>query len=154
MWLSHAQNWYTEERLFFVEREGGSTEMGQITGREMIIPIHFSVEQGSTMPTSRLQQREEAKELHKQGAIDIRELLIRMDWPNREEVIHRMEMGQFGILLERMQTLGVDEELLQVVQKIADMDDSEYNAVLNQMKEAQADRAKGLLPREGGNAPV
>jgi hypothetical protein len=142
MWLSHAQNWYTEERLFFVEREGGSTEAGEIIGRDMIIPLHFTVEAGSTMPTSRLQQREEAKELHSQGAIDIRELLIRLDWPNREEVIHRMEMGQFGMLLERLEELGVNPEIVEAVTAIAEMDDQEYNAALNQMKEVQADATK------------
>jgi len=146
MWLSHAQNWYTEERIFFVEREGGSTETGQMLGKEMIIPLHFTVEAGSTMPTSRLQQREEAKELHTGGAIDIRELLIRLDWPNREEVIHRMEMGQFGMLLERLEELGVNPEIVEAVTKIAEMDDQEYNAALNQMKEVQADATKGALP--------
>ena len=143
MWLSHAQNWYTEERIFFVEREGGSTETGQLIGKEMIIPLHFTVEAGSTMPTSRLQQREEAKELHTGGAIDVRELLIRLDWPNREEVIHRMEMGQFGMLLERLEELGVNPEIVEAVTKIAEMDDQEYNAALNQMKEVQADATKG-----------
>jgi hypothetical protein len=143
MWLSHAQNFYTEERIFFVEREGGSTDVGQMIGKDMIIPLHFTVEAGSTMPTSRLQQREEAKELHQQGAIDIRELLIRLDWPNREEVIHRMEMGQFGQLLERLEELGMNEEIVEAVTKIAQMDDQEYNAALNQMKEVQADATKG-----------
>lgn len=142
MWLSHAQNWYTEERMFFVELEGGSTEAGEILGKDMIIPLHFSVEAGSTMPTSRLQQREEAKDLHGQGAIDVRELLIRLDWPNREEVIHRMEMGQFGMLLERLEELGVNPEITEVVTRIAEMDDQEYNAALNQMKEVQADATK------------
>jgi hypothetical protein len=129
--------------MFFVEREGGSTETGEILGKEMIIPLHFTVEAGSTMPTSRLQQREEAKELFEKGALDIRELLIRIDWPNREEVIHRMEMGQFGILLERLEELGVNEEIVEAVTKIAEMDDQEYNAALNQMKEVQADATKG-----------
>jgi hypothetical protein len=95
------------------------------------------------MPTSRLQQREEAKELFEKGALDIRELLIRIDWPNREEVIHRMEMGQFGVLLERLEELGVNEEIVEAVTKIAEMDDQEYNAALNQMKEVQADATKG-----------
>jgi hypothetical protein len=108
----------------------------------MIIPLHFTVEAGSTMPTSRLQQREEAKDLHKQGAIDTRELLIRIDWPNREEVIHRMEMGQFGMLLERIEALGVNPEIVEAVTQIAQMDDQEYNAALNQMKEVQADATK------------
>jgi hypothetical protein len=150
MWLSHAQNWYTEERMFFVEREAGSTEAGQILGKDMIIPLHFTVEAGSTMPTSRLQQREEAKELFKDGALDIRELLIRLDWPNRAEVIHRMEMGQFGQLLERLDELGVNPEIVEAVTAIAEMDDQEYNAALNQMKEVQADATKGQLP--GGPA--
>jgi hypothetical protein len=150
MWLSHAQNFYTEERIFFIEREGGSTEAGQVIGKDMIIPLHFTVEAGSTMPTSRLQQREEAKELFKDGALDIRELMIRLDWPNKEEVIHRMEMGQFGQLLERLEELGVNEEIVEAVTKIAEMDDQEYNAALNQMKEVQADATKGQLP--GGPA--
>jgi hypothetical protein len=153
MWLSHAQNFYTEERIFFVEREGGSTETGELVGKDLIIPLHFTVEAGSTMPTSRLQQREEAKELHGQGAIDIRELLIRLDWPNREEVIHRMEMGQFGALLERLNELGMNPEIVEAVTKVAEMDDQEYNAALNQMKEVQADATKGQLPG-GQNAAV
>ena len=143
MWLSHAQNWYTEDRLFFVEQEGGAMETGQVVGKDLIIPLHFTVEAGSTMPTSRLQIREEAKELHAQGAIDIRELMIRLDWPNREEVIHRMEMGASGMLLERMEELGVNPEVLELVTRIAEMDDQEYNAALNQMKEVQADAVKG-----------
>jgi hypothetical protein len=143
MWLSHAQNFYTEDRLFFVERDGGTVESGMMTSRDILFPIHFTVEKGSTMPTSRLEQREEAKELFGAGGIDIRELLIRLDWPNRAEVIRRMEMGQFGVLLDRMQQLGVDDEVMELVNNIAQMDDSEYNAVLNQMKEAQANQAKG-----------
>jgi hypothetical protein len=137
MWLSHAQNWYTEERIFFVNGPAGTKESGKFTGKEMIFPTQFQVIAGSTMPTSRLQQREEAKELHGQGAIDVRELLERLDWPNRAEVIHRMELGQLAPIIERLQALGVDQRIIAMLQKIAGMDESEYNAVLNQMKEAQ-----------------
>jgi hypothetical protein len=146
MWLSHAQNWYTDERIFFVEREGGSTEMGQLSSKEIMMPIHFSVEAGSTMPTSRLNQREEAKDLHAQGAIDVRELLIRLDWPNREEVIHRMELGQQGMLIERLEELGMNPEIIDAVKRVAQMDEQEYNAALNQMKEVQADATKAGVP--------
>jgi hypothetical protein len=137
MWLSHAQNWYTEERIFFVNGPAGTKESGKFTGKEMIFPTQFQVIAGSTMPTSRLQQREEAKELHGQGAIDVRELLERLDWPNRAEVIHRMELGQLAPIIERLQALGVDKRIIAMLQKIAAMDESEYNAVVNQMKEAQ-----------------
>jgi hypothetical protein len=33
-----------------------------------------------------------------------------------------------------------------MVTKVAEMDDQEYNAALNQMKEVQADATKGALP--------
>lgn len=150
MWLSHAQNWYTEDRIMFSKTEAGVTEVENVTSSQMLIPIHFTVVSGSTMPTSRMQQREEAKELHAQGAIDIRELLIRLDWPDRLEVIKRMEMGVIGATLERMEALGVSPEVMQMVQQIANMDESEYNAAVNQMKKAQADAAKA----GGTNAAV
>lgn len=127
----------------FSKTEAGVTEVENVTSSQMLIPIHFTVVSGSTMPTSRMQQREEAKELHAQGAIDIRELLIRLDWPDRLEVIKRMEMGVIGATLERMEALGVSPEVMQMVQQIANMDESEYNAAVNQMKKAQADAAKG-----------
>jgi hypothetical protein len=143
MWLSHAQNWYTEERIFFVNAQAGTKESGKFTGKEMIFPVQLQIIAGSTMPTSRLQQREEAKELHKDGAIDIRELLERIDWPNRAEVIQRMEMGMLGPIIKRMEALQVDPKVIEMLQKIAGMDESEYNAVVNQMKEAQHNEMKG-----------
>jgi len=146
MWLSHAQNWYTEDRIMFSKTEAGVTEVDSITSAQMMIPIHFTVVSGSTMPTSRMQQREEAKELHAQGAIDTRELLIRLDWPDRLEVIKRMEMGVVGATIERMEALGVSPQVIQMVQEIANMDESEYNAAVNQMKKAQADAAKAGGP--------
>jgi len=147
MWLSHAQNWYTEERIFFVDAQAGTKESGTFVGKEMIFPVQMQVIAGSTMPTSRLQQREEAKELHAQQAIDIRELLERLDWPNRAEVINRMEMGMLGPIIQRLEALQVDPKIIAMLQKIAQMDESEYNAVVNQMKEAQHNQA------QAGGAP-
>jgi hypothetical protein len=143
MWLSHAHNWYTEERIFFVDGPAGTKESGMWVGKEAIIPINFQVVAGSTMPQSRLQQREEAKELQSQGVIDIRETLERLDWPNAQEVIKRMELGMLGPLMERLDALGVDDEIIGMINRIANMDESEYNAIVNQMKEAQADAMKG-----------
>jgi hypothetical protein len=143
MWLSHAQNWYTEERIFFVNAQAGTKESGRFVGKEMIFPTQLQVIAGSTMPTSRLQQREEAKELHAQQAIDIRELLERLDWPNRAEVINRMEMGMLGPIIKRLEALQVDPKIIAMLQKIASMDESEYNAVVNQVKEAQHNQAQG-----------
>jgi len=141
MWLSHAQNWYTEDRLFFSKTEAGVIEAETFTSKDILFPIHFSFVSGSTMPVSNLQIREEAKELFTSGGIDIRELLIRLDWPDRLEVIKRMEMGVIGEALKRMEALGVSPEVIDMVQQIANMDESEYNAAVNQMKKAQADSA-------------
>jgi hypothetical protein len=149
MWLSHSQNWYTEERIFFVNAQAGTKESGKFVGKEMIFPVQLQVIAGSTMPTSRLQQREEAKELHSQQAIDIRELLERLDWPNRAEVIQRMEMGMLGPIIQRLEALQVDPKIIEMLQKIANMDESEYNAVVNQMKEAQHNEMQGGQTKGG-----
>lgn len=141
MFLSHVMNWYTEERMIFT-RNKGTIIPDTVYGREMIIPCHFQVVSGSTMPHSRMQQREEAIELFNAKGIDNRELLDRLEWPNRAEVIKRMEMGIAGPILERMQALGAAPEVIQMVQRIAEMDESEYNAAVNQIKKAQADAAK------------
>ena len=149
MWLSHVQNWYTEERIFFAEAQAGAAEMGMFMGKEFIIPLNFQVVAGSTMPTSRLQNREEAKEIFGTGAIDIRELLTRLDWPNKAEVIRRMELGQMGQLIERMEALGVNPEIIGIIQEVGSMDESEYNAAVNQVKEAQADATRQIPETTG-----
>lgn len=151
MYISHVQNWYTEERFFYLQ-EDGLPVRGGIIGPQSITPLSFQVVSGSTMPTSRLQQREEALELFQAGAIDIRELLEALEWPDRAEVVHRMEMGPIGPLLERMQALGVDPEAIQIVQEVSAMDETTYNAYVQQVKELQGTQVQeaGALPAPGG----
>jgi len=143
MYLSHVFNWFTEERQYYV-REKGVPTIGNFTGSDLAGPIHFEVVSGSTMPVSRMQLREEALELFQAGAIDLRELLDKIDWPNKAEVTKRMEQGVLGGLIERMQALNVDPQIIEQLQKIMNMDESEYNAVVNQMKKAQAEDTKAM----------
>lgn len=150
MYISHVQNWYTEERFFFLIEKGVPTQ-GSLVGAESIEPIHFQVVSGSTMPMSRLQQREEALELFTAGAIGIRELLEALEWPDRAEIASKMEMGVAGPLIERMEGLAVDPRVIQTVQEVANMDESTYNALLQQVKEFQGEQAQaGAQGAQGG----
>ena len=153
MYISHVQNWYTEERFFFLQEDGLPVQ-GSIVGADSIIPLHFQVVSGSTMPTSRLQQREEALELFQAGAIGIRDLLEALEWPDRAEIATKMEMGVAGPLLERLQNLAVDPRVIQTVEEVSQMDESTYNALLQQVKEYQGEQAQqGAQGGQGLPAP-
>jgi hypothetical protein len=57
MYLSHVMNWYTEERWISYEIEGEEMQSA-IRGTEMIIPSKLNVISGSTLPRSKIQERE------------------------------------------------------------------------------------------------
>lgn len=125
MYLSCAMNWYTEPRWVSYEQDG--QEMTQaIEGRELMIPAKLNVVSGSTMPVSRVQEREEAIALYDKGAIDSEELLKKMDWPDRKRVIERMRMGPLGELFSRMGVMGFPPTLLQALQEIGTMETKEF----------------------------
>lgn len=56
-----------------------------------ILQMTVEIEAGSSLPQSRLARREEAAELFSAGAIDQEALLDSYDWPDREEIIKRMQ---------------------------------------------------------------
>lgn len=142
MYLSHVMNWYTEERTFYYS-DAGQTQAGSIVGREALMPVHFEIVSGSTMPQSKLQIREEALQLYQSGAIDVRAFLERIEYPGRHEVIRRMEAGPNGELIRKLTELNaLPPEAIEVIQRVSQMDDSEYNAYIQQAKEQQADQLK------------
>lgn len=55
-----------------------------------VLQFTVEIEAGSSLPQSRLARREEANELFTAGAIDQQSLLDTYDWPDREEIIKRM----------------------------------------------------------------
>uniref|UniRef100_I2PYM7 Phage portal protein n=1 Tax=Desulfovibrio sp. U5L TaxID=596152 RepID=I2PYM7_9BACT len=89
MFLSHMQNWYTEERWISFA-ENGRASVAPISGTKCRVPARLTVVSGSTMPVSRVQQREEALALYQMGAIDRRDLLEKLDWSGRAAVLERM----------------------------------------------------------------
>ena len=95
MFLSHMQNWYTEERWIGFS-EDGRRAIAPVHGARCRVPARLTVVSGSTMPVSRVQQREEALALYAMGAIDRRDLLEKLDWSSRAAVVARMEQQPGG----------------------------------------------------------
>lgn len=129
MYISHVQNFYTEERWISYE-DDGETQTAPIMGNELIVPAKLTIVSGSTLPRPQLQQREEAQELFSAGAIDHAELLRVLEWPNRTAVLKRMQAGPMGVFLERLGMLGVPPEIMQVIQQIVSLDDKEFEKAM------------------------
>jgi hypothetical protein len=129
MYLSHVMNWYTEDRWISFE-EGGNEQSMQINGSDMIAPAKLVVVSGSTMPISKVQEREEALALFQMGAIDLEELLKKIEWPDRKAVITRMELGPIGQFIQRLVQLGLPDIFAQFFQEIASIDDKKFEKAL------------------------
>jgi hypothetical protein len=122
MYISHVQNFYTEERWITYKEANGETAAKQIRGSDMARPVNLTVVTGSTLPISRVQQREEALALFSSGAIDQPELLEKLDWGNRNAVIRRMQAGPLGAIMEKLATVGVPDEIMEYLKGIAEAD--------------------------------
>jgi hypothetical protein len=147
MYLSHVMNWYTQERWISYEQDG--EEMTQaINGQEMIIPAKLNVVSGSTLPRSKVQEREEAIGLFQMGAIDQAELLKSMDWPMWKQVVKRMNLGPLADLLEKLQKMGFPEEFMEAMQYLQQMDMKDFDRAF---EDGQIPTAQELLtaPEEG-----
>jgi len=131
MYVSHMQNFYTEDRWISYD-EAGETHSMRIRGTDMIVPARLTVVSGSTMPTSKIQQREEALELFKMGAIDQEELLEKIDWSGRAGVIKRMKEGPLFDFMERMAALGVNPQMIEILSEIASLDRKEFDDAVEQ----------------------
>jgi hypothetical protein len=133
MYISHVMNWYTEERFISYEQDGEKVTKA-INGTDMLIPAKLGVVSGSTMPVSKVQEREEAIELFRMGAIDGEALLEKIDWPNRKRVVQRMRLGPIGEFLERLTAMGAPPAMTEAFQEIAQMEGKEFERALEQGK--------------------
>ena len=130
MYLSDVMNFYTEERWITYKDKDGQQATKAINGSKMVIPAKLTVVSGSTMPQSNVQKREEALGLFEKGAIDIPELLDRLDWPNRSEVVKRMQAGPLGAMFEKMGTVQTPDPVMQFLKTIADADPKELQRAI------------------------
>ena len=122
MYLSHVMNFYSEDRWITYNDENGVRAAKPINGHKMIIPAKLTVVNGSTLPISRVQQREEALALFEKGAIDQQELLEKIDWSNRAEVIKRMQAGPLGQVFDKLSQVGMPPEVLEYIKGVAEAD--------------------------------
>ena len=129
MYLSHAQNWYTEERFISYE-EGDEKLTSSVTGHGLIVPAKLTVVSGSTMPRSEIQKREEALNLFDKGAIDNEALLSALDWDGKKDVLARMKQGPLGQLAEVLGAMGAPEQFSQFVMQIGQMEQKEIEQLM------------------------
>jgi hypothetical protein len=124
MYLSHVMNFYTEERWISFE-ENGEEQSEQILGTDLVSPAKLIVVSGSTMPISKVQEREEALALFQMGAIDLEELYKKIDWPDWKKVKTRMEQGPIGMFIQKLVALDLPQEFAEFFMQIAQMDEKE-----------------------------
>jgi len=129
MYVSHLMNWYTEDRWITIDNDGGEQEVTPINGRQLLIPVKLSVVSGSTMPVSKVQQREEAISLAKMGMLPPEFLYEKLDYSNRKEIVRKMEAGPIGSVLAKFSKL-FPPELMQYLDQIAKMDDKDFQRAL------------------------
>jgi len=121
MYLSLAQNWYTEERWIAYDDDTESTSV-KITGQDLIAPVKLTVVSGSTMPRSQVQEREEAIELADKGHIDSEALLKSLEFDGRKEILKRKKQGPLGVLAESLAVMGAPEQFTQFVMELGMME--------------------------------
>lgn len=130
MYTSMMQNFYTEDRFVSYLDKSGHDTVRSYRGTDLIIPAKLSVVSGSTMPVSNVQRREEAIELAKGGWIDQEDLLDKLNWPSKNDIIDRRNKGVYGQLFEKLSAIGVPPGLIQLFGKIGQLDDKKFEAAM------------------------
>lgn len=125
MYLSHVMNFYTEPRWITYKDESGQLSTKQIAGSKMVVPAKLTVVSGSTLPVSLVQRREESVSLFEKGALPVEDLLDALDWPNRNDVIKRLQAGSLGNALENLQNVQVPPPVLEFIKAVAQADPKE-----------------------------
>jgi hypothetical protein len=138
MFLSHVLNWYLEDRWITFEEEGKPVST-TINGSAITTPVKLTVVSGSTMPRSRVQEREEALNMYDKGAIDNEELLKKLDWSDRKGVVKRMQAGPLGELIDKIAAMGMPEQIVVAIRELSQTDDKAFKQLAD----------KGEVPQVG-----
>lgn len=136
MFVSHVQNWFIDpERIYTtIQTADGKEQSVPVFGPDLILPIKLSVVSGSTMPVSKVQEREEAIALFEKGAIPNDELLKKLDYSGREEIIKKMQEGPLTDLVTKLQELGFPPEILQLMQMLQKIDPKQFEKAIQDGK--------------------
>ncbi len=158
MYLSHVMNWYTEDRWIEVAGADGNKEAMQIRGTELIVPAKLTVVSGSTMPISKIQQREEAIQLYSVQAIDRQALLERLEFSGRAEIINRMNMGPLSDLMTKLRQVGMHPDMLDFLQALSQAEGKNvkkmiesgeipnFQEMLSEIAQGQAEQSDAIPP--------
>lgn len=154
MYISHVQNFYTEDRWITFNDKDGKEISKQINGENLRIPAKLTVVTGSTMPISKIQQREEAIELWKLKAIDRAKLLESLDVSDRSEILQRIEIGPVGQAMQKLEAIGVPPELLQLFSQIVQAEPDKLQKAMEQGKVPTFPQVMmEIVQRSGGQIP-
>jgi len=155
MFVSHVQNFYTENRWVTYKDADGKRQTKEFKGSEMAHPVNLTVVSGSTLPISRIQQREEAIVLFDKRAIDQQDFLEKMEWSNREQIVKRMQAGPMGQIFETLSQVGVPPELMEYFKGIVEADPKKLQKALADgefpmFQEIMQEMIKEKMPQQGG----
>lgn len=141
MLLSHFQNFGTEPRWITYTEKDGTKHGKAVIGSELILPMRVTIVSGSTMPQSKIAKRQEALDMFQVGIIDQQAVLEIVDFPNRSEIMQRMQAGEVGVVIERLSAM-LPEDVLRQIQAVLQLDDDEWEKALK-------DGEVPVLPIEG-----
>jgi hypothetical protein len=132
MYVSCMQNFYTEER-WIAYTEQGEEKNAKVIGPELLIPAKISIVSGSTMPVSRIQEREEAIALGKMRMIDSEALLEKLGWSDWKPIVDRMKRGPIGELLQKL-AFVLPQQVIQQIAAISQADIKDIKRAADQGK--------------------
>lgn len=141
MLLSHFQNFGTEPRWITYTEKDGTKHGKEVIGSELILPMRITIVSGSTLPQSKIAKRQEALDMFQAGVIDQQAVLEITDFPNRAEILQRMQAGQVGAVLERLAAM-LPEDALSQVESVLQLEDKDFEKALQ-------DGEVPVLPIEG-----
>ncbi len=153
MYLSHVMNFYTEDRWITMPQEDGTTVPQKINGQDLIMPAKLTVVTGSTMPISKIQQREEALGLFKLKAIDGQELLTKLDWSNRADVVKRMMQGPLSAAGNNYRQMGMPPQLIQLLLSVAQIPPQKMQQMMKDGTVPDFQKLAGIVGEMMGQQP-
>lgn len=133
IFLALKQMW-GDKPTFVTFKKQGETVSKDITGEDLRHPTKLSVVSGSTLPVSDIYKREEAIALADKRFVDQEYVLKTLGVDNWEEIILRMQQGPLGEFFKKLGLIGVPDPLIQLFQKIGQMEDKEVEKLVKDGK--------------------
>jgi hypothetical protein len=136
MFVSHVQNWYIDKDRIYttIKTADGKETSVAVYGPDLILPIKLSVVSGSTMPVSRIQEREQAISLTEKGLADQKYLLDKLDVSGGDEIIKRMQEGPLADLISKLTELGFPPPIIQLMQMLQKIDPKNFERAIKDGK--------------------